>query len=343
MTDGHRAALHVDLRGIEAQVAIHSECLHTEGLVQLEQIHAIERPTRLCRRFAHGFDGRQSEPLRRAAAGGLGANHSQRHDAQFSSPRGAGDHQGRGAVAHAGRVARGHCAFRLKSRLKPGKDFDGSLRADRFVGIEEPRFRSFFGRRNLDGQNLFPKETLRRGRSGAAVRLGRKSVLLLAADAVAGRDLLRAHAHMEVVVDLPEAVLDHRIHQRAVAHAIAAASLGQQIGRVGHRLHAAGDDHFGVFRLDGLRGQGHGLQARTADLVDGERGYLIGQSAVDRGLARRSLAETGLQNAAHDALVHGCRFNARPAHRLAYRKRAQPRRGKRLERALKPAHRDTRC
>ena len=175
------------------------------------------------------------------------------------------------------------------------------------------------------------------------VRFCRKSVLLFAADPVLGRDLLRADAHVEVVVCLPEAVLDHRVHQCAVAHAVAAACLGQQIGRVGHRLHAACHDHLGVFSLDGLRGQGHGLQARTADLVDGERGYLIRQSAVDRGLACRSLAETSLQNAAHDALVHGCRFNARPAHRLAYRKRAQPRRGKRLERALKPAHRDTRC
>ena len=36
VTDGHRAALHVDLRRIEPQVAIHGQRLHAEGLVQLK-------------------------------------------------------------------------------------------------------------------------------------------------------------------------------------------------------------------------------------------------------------------------------------------------------------------
>jgi hypothetical protein len=47
---------------------------------------------------------------------------------------------------------------------------------------------------------------------------------------------------------------------------------------------------------------------------------------VNRCLARGVLAEAGLEDAAHDALVYFCRCNAGTPHRLAHRKRAQLRR-----------------
>ena len=64
------------------------------------------------------------------------------------------------------------------------------------------------------------------------------------------------------------------------------------------------------------------------------------QSAVERRLARGVLAQTGLQDAAHDALINLRGFDASATHRFAHHKRPQPRGRKGLKRALKPAHWD---
>jgi len=52
-----------------------------------------------------------------------------------------------------------------------------------------------------------------------------------------------------------------------------------------------------------LMGQHHGLQARTADLVDGHRGHCLRQAALDHRLARRVLADACGQHLAEDDLA----------------------------------------
>jgi hypothetical protein len=62
---------------------------------------------------------------------------------------------------------------------------------------------------------------------------------------------------------------------------------------------------FSIAGLDSLRSQRHSLQARSADLVDGERaGLNCGETSIDGGLAGGILTEPGLEDAAHDALVN---------------------------------------
>ena len=51
----------------------------------------------------------------------------------------------------------------------------------------------------------------------------------------------------------------------------ALAGLRQQVRGVGHRLHAAGDDDVDLAGADQLVGQGDGVEAREAHLVDGDR------------------------------------------------------------------------
>ena len=103
------------------------------------------------------------------------------------------------------------------------------------------------------------------------MRLGREGVLLLPCDAVFLGDHLPCHAHVKVVVDIPQPVVDHRVHQRAIAHPIAGSRLGQQVRRVGHGFHAPGDNKFRIPGLNGLGRQSHRLKSRAADFVDGER------------------------------------------------------------------------
>ena len=44
-----------------------------------------------------------------------------------------------------------------------------------------------------------------------------------------------------LVVGVLQPVVKHVVEHLLVAHAIASARLGQQVGRIGHRFHAAGD------------------------------------------------------------------------------------------------------
>jgi hypothetical protein len=74
-------------------------------------------------------------------------------------------------------------------------------------------------------------------------------------------------------------------------------------GAQAHVLLAAGDHDLAVAVAHGLRSQHHGLQARAADLVDGHRRHGLGQAGLDDRLARRVLADAGLQHLAQDDLA----------------------------------------
>ena len=84
-----------------------------------------------------------------------------------------------------------------------------------------------------------------------------------------------------------------------MADARAAAVLLEQIGGVGHRLHAARDDQVGIAAGEGFGAHDDGLHARSADFVDGGCLDRLGQASLDRGLAGRGLAKPGGEDAAH--------------------------------------------
>ena len=78
-----------------------------------------------------------------------------------------------------------------------------------------------------------------------------------------------------------------------VAHAVAGPGLGQQVRRVGHGLHAAGDDDVGLAGLDLEVGQVDGVEARQADLVDRGGRHDQRDAGLHRGLAGGHLAGAG--------------------------------------------------
>jgi hypothetical protein len=84
---------------------------------------------------------------------------------------------------------------------------------------------------------------------------------------------------------------------------------------------------------DALRRQHDGLQARSADFIDRERGDVIGEPAVEGGLARGILAEARGYDVAHDALVHDRGIDARAADGFGHDERAELRRREVLQRA----------
>ncbi len=78
------------------------------------------------------------------------------------------------------------------------------------------------------------------------------TVLLLSRDAVPLGDQLAGEAHVDVMEAVPEAVVNHRVDDRRVAHAQAFAHAVEKIGAVAHRLHAAGDRDVDVAGRDPL-------------------------------------------------------------------------------------------
>jgi hypothetical protein len=140
--------------------------------------------------------------------------------------------------------------------------------------------------------------------------------------------------HVLIVAGAPEPVLHHGVNQLAIAHAIAAPRVRQQVGCIGHRLHTSGDHDLRIAQRDGLRAERHRLQPAAADHVDGQRRDVVGEAAVERRLTRRVLAESGGQHAAHDALIDRLRGNTRAGDRRAHHDRAKLRRTQLRKRSL---------
>ena len=76
------------------------------------------------------------------------------------------------------------------------------------------------------------------------------------------------------------------------------------MGRKGHAFLPARQHDGGIAKLDMLRGQRDGTQARTADLVQRPRGAFHRQARVDMRLTRRVLALRGGQDLTQDRLAH---------------------------------------
>ena len=94
-------------------------------------------------------------------------------------------------------------------------------------------------------------------------------------------------------------------------------ALGQQVGRLRHRLHAAADRDLEVAGAHRLVDHPDGAHARGAHLVDRLRGHLDRDPGLDLRLARRDLALAGLQHGAHHDVLDLLGRDVRAVERLA--------------------------
>ena len=213
-----------------------------------------------------------------------------------------------------------------------GRDFERVLVAgDRPVAaLGGNRDRRDFGGEGAVFDRLF----------GARQGLDRIGVLFGAAELIGLRRRLAEIAHRAAAfIGVFEAVEQHMVDDAVMAHAIAAARLGEQIGRVRHRFHAAGDDDLGRSRQNEIMGEHGRLHAGAADLVDGGRARGVGQSGASGRLARGRLALAGRQDAAHQRLVDALRRELGAFERGADHMGAERRRGKPAQFAEEPAER----
>ncbi len=328
MPERNGASIHVNLFRIELQLARNRDGSDGKCLVQFIQIDvAIAIPPGFRQQLFDGFNRCHHHPFGLNAADGL------RDDARhrlLAKPRGgafAGDDQRRGAVIRAGGIAGGHRAVFFECGLEARERFERCVLARRFVRLDDDRLA--FLLRDFDGQYLVTHEAGFGGAHGFAMRIERVLVLLRARDFVLLGNELGGHAHVKVFVRFPQAINDHRVENFLVAEPVARARAFQQIGAVGHRLHAAGDNDFRFAQRDRLRCKAHGFQSRAANLVDSHRGHARMQPAAESGLSRGILSQPGLHHIAHNGFVHLLRVNPRAAHGFGNHSRAQLGSGKR--------------
>lgn len=102
------------------------------------------------------------------------------------------------------------------------------------------------------------------------MRLERIGILLFASDGILFGDVLAGHAHVAIVVGIPQAISNHGVDRLVVSHAKTLTRVGQQVGSVAHRFHSPRDDNFRVGGLDGLGCERNRLQPGTTNFIDGE-------------------------------------------------------------------------
>ena len=112
---------------------------------------------------------------------------------------------------------------------------------------------------------------------------------------------------MDILKGTPEAIMHNRVDDFSIAHAVACASFGQQIGCITHTFHAAGHKGLFVACTDGLGGKHNSFQTRATDFVDGKGGNIHGKARVNGSLPSRCLANASRDDIAHDDFVNSIR------------------------------------
>ena len=106
--------------------------------------------------------------------------------------------------------------------------------------------------------------------------------------------------------------MHHRVHDALVPEPVTGPGARQQVRRLGHRLHAAGDDDRRLAGLDHEVGEVNGVEPRQAHLVHGRRRRDHRYAAAHGRLAGGDLALAGAEHLAHQDVVDGFRGDAGP-------------------------------
>src|SRR5437762_4517586 len=142
-------------------------------------------------------------------------------------------------------------------------------------------------------------------------------VLVLARNLLASDQILGVPSRMLARESVVETIAQHAVVDFGITHPLSPAPAGNEVGRLIHVLHAAGDGGFGVAEPDLLCRRGDRLRARAADTIDCHRRHGDGHTAVDRGLPRRVHAVAGLDDVTHHDAADARRLEPRAPQRFA--------------------------
>ena len=191
----------------------------------------------------------------------------------------------------------------------------------------------------LHRADLLRKPAVRLGALRPAKTLGRIRILHLARQSVAGRTLLRARAHVQIVVRIPQSFRNQGVHHGLVAQSVSIPRLRQQVGCLAHALRAAGDADPGLVGRDQEGRMKDGMQPGAADVIDGNGARRRKEARLECRLPDRSLTLPGRQDLTKDQVGHRIDPHPGPGQRPRHGHGTQLRSGLGGQRTLKCAER----
>jgi hypothetical protein len=256
-------------------------------------------PARLLERLSRGRNRPGPHDRRIDARGRPGGDPRQRGEAAPLRLGSSHQHDGGSAVIDPGGVAGRHRAVLREGRFELRHALEGRTRTDILVLIDDD---VAFSARDRDRHDLVLEPAGLLSRLGLVLRRDGESVLLLAGELPALRDVLRGVAHVVAIEGVHQAVLQHGVDELEIAHLRAAAHmLGMRGER--HRFLAAGDDDRRVSVGDLLHPDRHGAQPRPAQLVQAPGRLLLRDPCHHRGYAGWVLSLGRRQDLAEDDFV----------------------------------------
>ena len=268
MTQRTSPTIHIDFVVRHIQLFHQRHGHDSKGFIHFPQIHNTHFPTGLGQHLLCGADRSGRKPLGLLCVRGMGHDAGQRLAAQLGGGAGLHHHQRSGSVIDRRAAGGGDGAVFFECGFERGDLVELDL-ARAFVDGHDHITTPALDR---DRRDLGRKRTGLGGRLGT-LHTGRgKRILLGAGKAVFGGAVFAKGAHGAAgFVGVFQAVQHHVVIHAVVADAVAAASFEQQVGRVGHTLHAAGHQHLmaaGDQHVIREHGCAHG---RTAHLGQGDR------------------------------------------------------------------------
>ena len=292
-------------------------------------------PIQLRQQLLYRANRRHREPFGFSGETGVAQNSCQRLLALRNGEGFSRQNHGRGAIGNSRGTGGRHRAVFLECRLERW-DLGDIEAKRRLVLVDHHLTLAGFGRH---GGDLGGEVAIIDGRQGAPHRFGGEVILGLAGEVVFFRRGIGKTAHELAVPGTLQPVVEHMVEHFLMAQAITGASLGQQVGGIGHGLEAAGHHCLGGACQQLIAGQHDGAHRGPAHLVHGRGGNAAGNPGAQCRLTRRRLADSRRQDAPHDDFIDLRCCEARVGERRFDGNRSELRGRDRCESALESAYR----
>ena len=198
-------------------------------------------------------------------------------------------------------------------------------------------------RHDVDGHDLLGKTAVGPRARRELLAAQRVFILRLARDAVFHRAVLRGDRHRAAAVRI-EQRFPQRVFELRVIHAQAGAHAADDVRRLRHALHAAGERDARLAQLNQLRAADRRLQSGSTQAVDGERRHFDRHAGLQADMTRAvERVAAGLHHVAEDDVIDPGGIDVGALHRGAGGDHAEVDRGEILQRADELAHRRARA
>ena len=279
MSQSDCAAIDVYFFPIEAQLFFNREVLRGKSLVHFDEINVVQSQSG----FLQGNLGRRNRP----AAHHLGIdsgnapahNASHRTDAALAGFVERHDDDRSCAIHDSAGIARGDRAVFSEGGPELGQAFERGLRAPVVVFGQGFAGRLTLGIFQRHRNQFFLQTSFFIGCICELLGTQSKFILHFASDALLRSVQLGGIRHVQAAIGVEQG--DHKriFHPAAGCEVEAVASANGEWG-LRHGFHAAGQNQVGLAQLDHLGGVDDGLDAASAQPVDGERRRLDGQACA---------------------------------------------------------------